>query len=75
VETDATDDQRALLEVSTRFMEDVCPLRAVRDGAWRDAAFAAAYRRQAAELDGSRCSCRRPWAAAACPAAVCSTPP
>ena len=33
-----------------RFMQDVCPLRAVRDGAWRDDAFAAAYRRQAAEL-------------------------
>jgi alkylation response protein AidB-like acyl-CoA dehydrogenase len=50
MDTDATDDQRALLEVSTRFMEDTCPLRAVRDGAWRDAGFAAAYRRQAAEL-------------------------
>ena len=36
VETDATDDQRALLDVSSRFMEDVCPLRAVRDGAWKD---------------------------------------
>ena len=50
METDATDDQRALLEVSSRFMEDVCPLRAVRDGVWKDAAFAASYRRQAAEL-------------------------
>ena len=50
METDATEDQRALLEVSSRFIEDVCPLRAVRDGAWKDAAFAAAYRRQAAEL-------------------------
>ena len=50
METDATDDQRALLEVSSRFMEDVCPLRAVRDGAWKDADFAAAYRKQAAEL-------------------------
>src|SRR4029079_8709947 len=50
VEADATEDQRALLEVSSRFIEDVCPLRAVRDGAWKDAAFAAAYRRQAAEL-------------------------
>src|SRR6478735_1980223 len=50
VEADASEDQRALLEVSSRFIEDVCPLRAVRDGAWKDAAFAAAYRRQAAEL-------------------------
>ncbi len=50
MEADATEDQRALLEVSSRFIEDVCPLRAVRDGAWKDAAFAAAYRRQAAEL-------------------------
>src|SRR4051812_37385546 len=50
VDTDATDDQRALLDVSTRFMEDTCPLRAVRDGAWRDDSFATSYRRQAAEL-------------------------
>jgi alkylation response protein AidB-like acyl-CoA dehydrogenase len=50
LDTDATDDQRALLEVTTRFIEDTCPLRAVRDGAWRDDGFAAAYRRQAAEL-------------------------
>jgi alkylation response protein AidB-like acyl-CoA dehydrogenase len=50
VETDATDDQRALLEVSKRFMEDACPLRAVRDGTWQDAGFAASYRRQAADL-------------------------
>lgn len=50
METDATDDQRALLEVSTRFMEDVCPLPVVREGAWRDAGFAVSYRRQAAEL-------------------------
>jgi alkylation response protein AidB-like acyl-CoA dehydrogenase len=50
VDTDATNDQRALLDVSTRFMDDTCPLRAVRDGTWRDADHAAAYRRQAAEL-------------------------
>jgi alkylation response protein AidB-like acyl-CoA dehydrogenase len=50
VDAEATDDQRAVLEVSTRFMEDTCPVRAVRDGAWKDAAFAASYRRQAAEL-------------------------
>jgi alkylation response protein AidB-like acyl-CoA dehydrogenase len=50
VDTDATTDQRALLDVSTRFMEDACPLQAVREGAWKEADRAAAYRRQAAEL-------------------------
>jgi alkylation response protein AidB-like acyl-CoA dehydrogenase len=50
VDTGVTDDQRALLDVSVRFMEDACPLQAVRDGAWRDDGFAARYRRQAAEL-------------------------
>jgi alkylation response protein AidB-like acyl-CoA dehydrogenase len=50
MDTDATDDQRALLDVSTRFIEDTCPLRAVRDGAWKDDAFAESYRKQAAEL-------------------------
>jgi alkylation response protein AidB-like acyl-CoA dehydrogenase len=50
VNTDATDEQQALLEVSARFMDDTCPLRAVRDGVWRDADFMATYRRQAADL-------------------------
>jgi alkylation response protein AidB-like acyl-CoA dehydrogenase len=50
VDTVVTDEQRALLDVSTRFMEDTCPLRAVRDGAWKDDAFATSYRKQAAEL-------------------------
>ena len=50
METDATDDQRALLDVSTRFMDDTCTLRDVRDGTWRDDGFATAYRTQAAEL-------------------------
>jgi alkylation response protein AidB-like acyl-CoA dehydrogenase len=50
LDTGATDDQRALLEVSKRFMQDACPLRAVRDGVWKDDEFAAGYRRQAAEL-------------------------
>jgi alkylation response protein AidB-like acyl-CoA dehydrogenase len=50
VDAGVNDEQRALLDVSTRFMEDACPLRAVRDGSWKDAAFAASYRRQAAEL-------------------------
>jgi alkylation response protein AidB-like acyl-CoA dehydrogenase len=50
VDTELTDEQQALLEVSTRFIDDACPLRAVRDGAWKDADFAASYRRQTAEL-------------------------
>jgi len=50
VDTGVTDEQRALLDVSARFMEDACPLRAVRDGAWKDDGFAGSYRRQAAEL-------------------------
>src|SRR4051812_36502220 len=50
VDIDATGDQRELLDVSRRFIEDTCPLRSVRDGVWRDDAFAASYRRQAAEL-------------------------
>jgi alkylation response protein AidB-like acyl-CoA dehydrogenase len=50
VDTGVTDDQRALLDVSVRFMENACPLQTVRDGAWKDDAFAAGYRRQAAEL-------------------------
>jgi alkylation response protein AidB-like acyl-CoA dehydrogenase len=50
VDTDVTEDQRALLDVSLRFMEQVCPLTVVRDGERRDGAFAESYRRQAAEL-------------------------
>ena len=50
MDTGVSDEQRALLDVSARFMEDVCPLQVVRGGAWKDDAFAATYRRQAAEL-------------------------
>jgi alkylation response protein AidB-like acyl-CoA dehydrogenase len=50
VDTDVTDDLRALLAVSTQFMVDTCPLDVVRDPARRDERFAAAYRRQAAAL-------------------------
>jgi alkylation response protein AidB-like acyl-CoA dehydrogenase len=50
LDTDVTDDQRALLDVSARFMEDTCPLALVRDAERRDEAFTASYRRQAAEL-------------------------
>ena len=51
MDTGVTDDQRALLDVSTRFMEDACPLRAVRDGVVAETtASPRRYRRQAAEL-------------------------
>src|SRR4051794_34315524 len=50
VDTGVTGEQRELLDVSKRFMETACPLTTVRDGTWRDAGFAASYRRQAAEL-------------------------
>lgn len=50
MDTDVTEDQRALLDVSSQFMEQRCPLGSVRDGSWRDGGFAAGYRRQAAEL-------------------------
>lgn len=50
MDSDATEDQRALLDVSVRFMEETCPPAVVRDAERRDAAFAAGYRSQAAEL-------------------------
>jgi alkylation response protein AidB-like acyl-CoA dehydrogenase len=50
MDTDATDDQRTLLDVSTRFMEETCPLAVVRDTEQRDAPFNESYRRQGAEL-------------------------
>ena len=50
MDTDITDDQRALLDVSSRFMSDSCPIGVVRDAAGRDGAFMASYRQQAAEL-------------------------
>ena len=50
MDTDVTEDQRALLDVSTRFMQRACPLTVVRDSQQRDDAFALSYRRQAAEL-------------------------
>lgn len=50
MDTELTDDQRALLDVSTRFMDSSCPLGAIRDGSWKDPGTASAYRRQAGEL-------------------------
>ena len=45
-----TDDQRILVDSSARLIADVCPLERVRENAYDDAAFAAAYRRRAGEL-------------------------
>lgn len=39
MDTDATDDQRALLDVSARFMAEASPLELLRDPTARDAAF------------------------------------
>ncbi len=50
MDTDATEDQRALLDVSARFTEEVCPLEVLRDRDRLDAGFAEAYRKQAAAL-------------------------
>ncbi len=50
MDTDVTEDQRALLDVSERFMGQTCPLTVVRDPEARNGAFLASYRRQAAEL-------------------------
>ena len=54
MDTDITEDQRALLDVSSRFMEQTCPLEVLRDTARRDAAFDAAYRdRKSTRLNSS----------------------
>ncbi|MCP3855323.1 MAG: acyl-CoA/acyl-ACP dehydrogenase [Actinomycetia bacterium] len=50
MDTDATEDQRALLDVSARFAEEVCPLEVLRGPDRLDAGFSEAYREQAAEL-------------------------
>ena len=50
MDTDATEDQRALLDVSVRFMEETCPLEMLRDPQQVDGDFAGSYRQQAAEL-------------------------
>jgi alkylation response protein AidB-like acyl-CoA dehydrogenase len=50
MDTDATEDQRAMLDVSGRFMEDVCPLEILRDPDRLGTEFSVAYRKQAAEL-------------------------
>lgn len=50
MDTDVSEDQQALLDVSERFMSQSCPLATVRDAEARGGPFMASYRRQAAEL-------------------------
>lgn len=50
MDSDVTKDQRVLLDASARFIEQRCPLTAVRAAALADPERAAAYRRGAAEL-------------------------
>ena len=45
-----TDDQRMLVDASARLIADTCPLDRVREKAYDDGVFAAAYRRRAADL-------------------------
>jgi alkylation response protein AidB-like acyl-CoA dehydrogenase len=45
-----TDEQRMLVDASTRFIARTCPLEKVRARAYDDPSFAAAYRHQAGEL-------------------------
>jgi alkylation response protein AidB-like acyl-CoA dehydrogenase len=45
-----TDDQRILVDASARMIGDTCPLDRVRENAYNDGAFAAAYRRKAADI-------------------------
>ena len=50
MDEDITDDQRMLVDASARLMADTYSLERVREKAYEDAAFAAEYRRRAAEL-------------------------
>jgi len=50
VDDDLSADQQVLVDAATRFAEDTFPVTKLRERAFDDAAFAAAYRRQAGEL-------------------------
>ncbi len=50
MDSSASDDQKLIIESSARLMDQLCPLTQVRASAYRDAAFAQAYRRRASEL-------------------------
>ena len=50
MDDDLSADQQVLVDAATRFAEDTFPVTKLRERAFDDAAFAAAYRRQAGEL-------------------------
>jgi len=50
VDDDLSTDQQVLVDAAARFAEDTFPITKLRERAFDDAAFAAAYRRQAGEL-------------------------
>jgi alkylation response protein AidB-like acyl-CoA dehydrogenase len=50
VDSNATDDQKVLLDASVRFIQQTCPLARVRERAYRNITYAADYRRRAGEL-------------------------
>jgi alkylation response protein AidB-like acyl-CoA dehydrogenase len=50
VDEDLSTDQQVLVDAAARFADDTFPITKLRERAFDDAAFAAAYRRQAAEL-------------------------
>jgi alkylation response protein AidB-like acyl-CoA dehydrogenase len=50
VDDELNDDQRVLLDATTRFVEATCPLSRLRERVFDDSGFAAAYRSQAGEL-------------------------
>jgi alkylation response protein AidB-like acyl-CoA dehydrogenase len=50
MDEDLSTDQQVLVDAATRFAEDTFPIAKLRGRAFDDAEFAAAYRRQAAEL-------------------------
>jgi alkylation response protein AidB-like acyl-CoA dehydrogenase len=50
VDSNATDDQKVLLDASVRFIQQACPLARVRERAYGNITYAADYRRRAGEL-------------------------
>lgn len=50
MDSNATDDQKVLLDASVRFIQQTCPLARVREHAYRNITYAADYRRRAGEL-------------------------
>ena len=75
MDDDVTREQRVLLDTAARFIERTYPISKVRDKAYDEPSFAAAYRRQAGDWVGIRWWCRRRSAAAAFPATVSWTRP